>query len=49
MRPAGAIVGKNKTGPVPNPVNLDMRMGGGDQQPLEGFRGRAVPEMGQPK
>jgi uncharacterized protein (TIGR01244 family) len=31
-------------------INLmdDMRMGG-DQQPLEGFLGRAVPEMGHPK
>ena len=31
-------------------VNLmdDMRMGG-DQQPLEGFLGRVVPEMGHPK
>ena len=30
-------------------INLmdDMRMG--DQQPLEGFLGRAVPEMGHPK
>jgi hypothetical protein len=29
-------------------INLmdDMRMG--DQQPLEGFLGRAVPEMGHP-
>ena len=26
----------------------DMRMGG-DQQPLEGFLGRVVPEMGHPK
>jgi hypothetical protein len=26
-----------------------MRMGGGDQQPLEGFLGRVVPEMGHPK
>jgi hypothetical protein len=25
-----------------------MRMGG-DQQPLEGFLGRVVPEMGHPK
>ena len=32
-------------------INLmdDMRMGTGDQQPLEGFLGRAVPEMGHPK
>jgi protein tyrosine phosphatase (PTP) superfamily phosphohydrolase (DUF442 family) len=32
-------------------INLmdDMRMGGGDQQPLEGFLGRVVPEMGHPK
>jgi uncharacterized protein (TIGR01244 family) len=34
-------------------INLmdDMRMGGGadDQQPLEGFLGRPVPEMGHPK
>lgn len=33
-------------------INLmdDMRMGGGgDQQPLEGFLGRTVPEMGHPK
>lgn len=32
-------------------INLmdDMRMGSGDQQPLEGFLGRAVPEMGHPK
>ena len=33
-------------------INLmdNMRMGGGgDQQPLEGFLGRAVPEMGHPK
>ena len=31
-------------------INLmdDMRMGG-DQQPLEGFLGRAVPQMGHPK
>jgi len=31
-------------------INLmdDMRMGG-DQQPLEGFLGRVVPEMGHPK
>src|SRR3954468_19427420 len=31
-------------------INLmdDMRMGG-DQQPLEGFLGRSVPEMGHPK
>jgi hypothetical protein len=30
-------------------INLmdDMRMG--DQQPLEGFLGRTVPEMGHPK
>jgi hypothetical protein len=30
-------------------INLmdDMRMG--DQQPLEGFLGRVVPEMGHPK
>src|SRR5262245_49613661 len=32
-------------------INLmdDMRMGSGDQQPLEGFLGRVVPEMGHPK
>ncbi len=32
-------------------INLmdNMRMGGGDQQPLEGFLGRAVPEVGHPK
>ena len=32
-------------------INLmdNMRMGDGDQQPLEGFLGRAVPEMGHPK
>ena len=32
-------------------INLmdDMRMGGGDQQPLVGFLGRVVPEMGPPK
>jgi len=32
-------------------INLmdNMRMGGGDQQPLEGFLGHAVPEMGHPK
>ena len=32
-------------------INLmdDMRMGGGDQQPLEGFLGHVVPEMGHPK
>src|SRR4051812_18648934 len=32
-------------------INLmdDMRMGSGDQQPLEGFLGRIVPEMGHPK
>ena len=32
-------------------INLmdNMRMGGGDQQPLEGFLGRVVPEMGHPK
>ena len=32
-------------------INLmdNMRMGSGDQQPLEGFLGRAVPEMGHPK
>jgi uncharacterized protein (TIGR01244 family) len=32
-------------------INLmdDMRMGSGDQQPLEGFLGHAVPEMGHPK
>jgi uncharacterized protein (TIGR01244 family) len=32
-------------------INLmdDMRMATGDQQPLEGFLGRAVPEMGHPK
>ena len=32
-------------------INLmdDMRMGSGDQQPLEGFLGRPVPEMGHPK
>jgi len=32
-------------------INLmdEMRMGGGDQQPLEGFLGRVVPEMGHPK
>ena len=32
-------------------INLmdDMRMGTGDQQPLEGFLGRVVPEMGHPK
>jgi hypothetical protein len=31
-------------------INLmdDMRMGG-DQQPLEGFLGHVVPEMGHPK
>ena len=31
-------------------INLmdNMRMGGGDQ-PLEGFLGRVVPEMGHPK
>jgi len=32
-------------------INLmdNMRMGSGDQQPLEEFLGRAVPEMGHPK
>ena len=32
-------------------INLmdNMRMGNSDQQPLEGFLGRAVPEMGHPK
>jgi uncharacterized protein (TIGR01244 family) len=32
-------------------INLmdDMRMGTGDQQPLEGFLARSVPEMGHPK
>jgi len=32
-------------------INLmdNMRMGSGDQQPLEGFLGRVVPEMGHPK
>ena len=32
-------------------INLmdDMRMGSSDQQPLEGFLGRAVPEMGHPQ
>jgi len=32
-------------------INLmdNMRMGSSDQQPLEGFLGRAVPEMGHPK
>jgi len=32
-------------------INLmdTMRMGSGDQQPLEGFLGRPVPEMGHPK
>jgi uncharacterized protein (TIGR01244 family) len=32
-------------------INLmdDMRMGNSDQQPLEGFLGRVVPEMGHPK
>lgn len=32
-------------------INLmdEMRMGTGDQQPLEGFLGRVVPEMGHPK
>jgi len=32
-------------------INLmdDMRMGSGDQQPLEGFLGHPVPEMGHPK
>jgi len=32
-------------------INLmdDMRMGNGDTQPLEGFLGRAIPEMGHPK
>ena len=32
-------------------INLmdDMRMGSGDQQPLEGFLGHVVPEMGHPK
>src|SRR3954469_11307868 len=32
-------------------INLmdNMRMGSGGQQPLEGFLGRAVPEMGHPK
>jgi hypothetical protein len=32
-------------------INLmdDMRMGSGDQQPLEGFLGRVIPEMGHPK
>ncbi len=32
-------------------INLmdDMRMGTGDTQPLEGFLGRAVPEIGHPK
>src|SRR5262245_28172158 len=32
-------------------INLmdNMRMGGGDRQPLEGFLGRVVPEMGHPK
>ena len=32
-------------------INLmdDMRMGNGPSQPLEGFLGRAVPEMGHPK
>jgi uncharacterized protein (TIGR01244 family) len=32
-------------------INLmdNMRMGSGDQQPLEGFLGRPVPEMGHPK
>jgi uncharacterized protein (TIGR01244 family) len=32
-------------------INLmdDMRMGSSDQQPLEGFLGRSVPEMGHPK
>jgi uncharacterized protein (TIGR01244 family) len=31
-------------------INLmdNMRMGGGGQQPLEGFLGRSVPEMGRP-
>jgi uncharacterized protein (TIGR01244 family) len=32
-------------------INLmdNMRMGGGDQQPLEGFLGRSIPEIGHPK
>jgi uncharacterized protein (TIGR01244 family) len=32
-------------------INLmdNMRMGSGDQQPLEGFLGHVVPEMGHPK
>jgi hypothetical protein len=32
-------------------INLmdNMRMGSGDQQPLEGFLGRFVPEMEHPK
>jgi len=32
-------------------INLmdDMRMGTGDTQPLEGFLGRPIPEMGHPK
>ena len=32
-------------------INLmdDMRMGSGDRQPLEGFLGRVVPEMGHPQ
>jgi len=32
-------------------INLmdNMRMGSGDQQPLEGFLGRVVPEIGHPK
>jgi hypothetical protein len=27
----------------------EMRIGSSDQQPLEGFLGRVVPEMGHPK
>jgi hypothetical protein len=32
-------------------INLmdEMRMGNSDQQPLEGFLGRTVPEMAHPK
>jgi len=43
--PAAAAVAQTRK------INLmdDMRMGGGDQQPLEGFLGRTVPEMAHPK